>query len=121
MTVLSGRMFKVAAIAIVPIASAMAQTQPVNPSQVAPPEITKEHPGMAAGKGNGVAGAYSSLVGLSVISSDGEKLGSVQNVSVDPDGKTVIFVKAGGFLGLGARTVVIREDKFARSGDFIQI
>jgi sporulation protein YlmC with PRC-barrel domain len=128
MTVLSTRMLKVAAFAMVPIASAMAQTQPPIPSQQAPPEVIKpqttlpkEHPGMPAGKGGGMTGAYSSLVGLRVMSSDGQRLGSVQNVRTTSDGKALIFVKTGGFLGFGARTVAIPEDKFARSGEFIQV
>jgi hypothetical protein len=55
------------------------------------------------------------------MSSDGERLGSVRNVSAGPDGKSAIFVKTGGFLGLGAHTVAIPEGKFSRMGEFIQL
>jgi sporulation protein YlmC with PRC-barrel domain len=115
----SACLIRVAVFAMVPIASVMAQTQPANPSKVAPPEIIgpqttlPEHPGMA--------GLYSSLIGLGVMSSDGERLGNVQNVIADPDGKAVIFVKTDGFLGLGPRTVAIPEGKFSHTGEFIQL
>lgn len=137
--VLSTRVLKVAAIMMaLPIASTMAQTQPSTPSQTAPPEVVKpqttlpqttlppttppkERQATPSGKGDGVAGAHNSLVGLAVMSSDGHRLGSVHNVSTGPDGKTVIFLKTGGFLGFGAHTVAIPEAKFTRSGEFIQL
>jgi PRC-barrel domain len=127
MSVLPTRVFRVAAIVLaVPAASATAQTQPPIPSQTAPPEIVrpqptlpKERQTMPSGKAD--AGAHAALVGLVAFSSDGQKLGSVQNVSTGPDGKTVIFLRTGGFLGFGARIVAVPEAKFTRSGDFIQL
>jgi hypothetical protein len=127
MSVLSTRVFTVVAIVLaVPAASATAQTQPPIPSQTAPPEIVRPQPTlpmerqtMPSGKVD--AAAHAALVGLVAFSSDGQKLGSVQNVSTGPDGKTVIFLRTGGFLGFGARIVAVPEARFTRSGDFIQL
>jgi sporulation protein YlmC with PRC-barrel domain len=116
-----------ALLVVVPFASAMAQTQAPLPSQTSPPEIVKpqatpseQRQVMPPAKSGEVA-PNSSLVGLVVMSSDGRKLGSVRNVSTGPDGKTVIFLKTGSFLGFGGHVVAIPEGKFTRSGDFIQL
>jgi hypothetical protein len=62
------------------------------------------------------------LIGLAVFSSDGSKLGSVQSVATNPDGKaTAIHLKTGGFLGLGGKLVAIPEGKFTRTGDRVQL
>jgi hypothetical protein len=129
MSVLPTRVLRVAAIVLaVPAASATAQTQPPIPSQTAPPEIVrpqttlpKERQTMPSDKADNGADAHVALVGLVAFSSDGQKLGSVQDVSTGPDGKTVIFLRTGGFLGFGARIVAVPEAKFTRTGDFIQL
>jgi hypothetical protein len=129
MTVITpARMLGTAALLVaVPFASAMAQTQAPVPSPTSPPEIVKpqttpseQRQALPPAK-SGVVAPNSSLVGLAVMSSDGRKLGSVQNVSTGPDGKTVIFLKTGSFLGFGGRVVAIPEGKFTRSGEFIQL
>jgi sporulation protein YlmC with PRC-barrel domain len=62
------------------------------------------------------------LIGLAVFSSDGSKLGSVQSVKTDPDGKVkAIHFKSGGFLGFGGKMVEIPEGKFTKTGDNIQL
>jgi hypothetical protein len=129
MSVLPTRVLRVATIVLaVPAAAATAQTQPPIPSQTAPPEIVrpqptlpKERQAMPSGKADAGVGAHTALAGLVAFSSDGQKLGSVQNVSTGPDGKTVIFLRTGGFLGFGARIVAVPEARFTRSGDFIQL
>jgi PRC-barrel domain len=126
MTVITrARMVGTAALLVAfPFASAMAQTQAPLPSQT---EMVKrqttpsEQQQVTPPTNSGVVAPNSSLVGLAAMSSDGRKLGSVQNVSTGPDGKTVIFLKTGGFLGFGGRVVAIPEGKFTRSGEFIQL
>jgi hypothetical protein len=60
------------------------------------------------------------LTGWPVYSSDGEKLGEVTAVKQAADGNIeAIHTDIGGFLGLGATTVEIRADKFAKEQDRI--
>jgi sporulation protein YlmC with PRC-barrel domain len=62
------------------------------------------------------------LIGLAVFSSDGNKLGTVDSVDGEPDGKiSAINIRTGGFLGFGMRVVAIPEGKFQRVGQFVQI
>jgi hypothetical protein len=64
----------------------------------------------------------SPLVGLTVFSADGNKMGTVHSVSAGPDGKaTAIRIKTGGFLGFGAKLVAIPEGRFTQSGSNIQL
>ena len=67
-------------------------------------------------------GKISPLVGLTVFSADGNKMGTVHSVSAGPDGKaTAIRIKTGGFLGFGAKLVAIPEGRFTQSGSNIQL
>ncbi len=62
------------------------------------------------------------LIGLTVYSSDGSKMGTVQSVATAPDGKaTAIHLKTGGFLGIGGKLVAIPDTKFTRTGARIQL
>lgn len=63
------------------------------------------------------------LVGLTVFSSDGTKLGTVHSVNAEPGGGKVkaIHVKSGGFLGIGGKLVAIPEGKFTRAGENVQL
>ena len=62
------------------------------------------------------------MVGLSVFSSDGSRVGDVRAVNVGPDGNVAaLHVRTGGFLGFGARIVAIPEGKFARSGQGVRL
>jgi PRC-barrel domain len=62
------------------------------------------------------------LIGLTVISSDGTKIGDVRAVRATPDGKvTALRVNSGGFLGIGSRIVEIPEGRFTHRGDTVQL
>lgn len=62
------------------------------------------------------------LIGLAVFSSDGNKVGMVDSIDAQPDGKiTAIHIKTGGFLGFGAKVVTIPEGKFQRVGGLVRI
>ena len=62
------------------------------------------------------------MIGLTVFSSDGNKLGSVQSVDAGADGTVrAIRLKTGGFLGFGGKLVEILEGKFTKSGDNVQL
>ncbi len=62
------------------------------------------------------------LIGLAVFSADGSKLGTVQSVATNPDGKaTAIHLKSGGFLGIGGKLVAIPDGKFTKTGDRVQL
>jgi len=62
------------------------------------------------------------MLGLSVFSSDGSRIGDVNAVNTDPDGNvTALRVRIGGFLGFGARIVAIPEGRFERSGQEVRL
>jgi hypothetical protein len=61
------------------------------------------------------------LVGLSAFSSDGSKVGDVRAVKTAPDGKTMLHVRTGGFLGFGGRIVAVPEGRYTKSGDSIRL
>jgi hypothetical protein len=129
-------------LAGIPLLSVSAQTPP--PSPTSPPAATKpdavpmpqtgpatrpadpaEKPAVAPRSGDKSATApakVNPLVGLTVFSSDGNKLGTVHSVSAAPDGKVkAIHIKTGGFLGIGGKLVAIPDGKFTRSGENIQL
>lgn len=88
---------------------------PVSPDAKSASDLPKGGPKAAnAGK--------DTLLGLEVLGSDGKKVGEVAAVKTEGDGKVVeIHVKTGGFLGLGGKTVAIPAEKFAKSGENIQL
>src|SRR5262245_34097097 len=62
------------------------------------------------------------LVGLSVFSSDGSKIGDVRAVNTGPSGNVAaLHVRTGGFLGFGGRVVAIPEGSFAKTGPDIRL
>ena len=62
------------------------------------------------------------MIGRTVFSSDGSRLGSVQTVNAGPDGKIKgIRFKTGGFLGFGGKVVEIPEGRFTQSGEYVQL
>ena len=61
------------------------------------------------------------MVGLTAKSSDGTDLGKVQNVIMEPSGKTAIGIKVGGFLGFGGHIVAIPDGEFNHIGDTVQV
>ena len=117
-----------AALTAAYLASAMAQTQSPSPSPTSPPEVVnpqtsspEQRQVTPPAKSGAVTAPNSSLVGLAVMSSDGRKVGTVENAGTGADGKAVIFLKTGGFLGFGGHIVAIADGKFTRSGEFIQL
>lgn len=79
---------------------------PQKPATPAKPEAKATHP----------------LMGLTVFSSDGSKVGDVRAVNTSPDGKVMgVHIKTGGFLGFGGRIVAIPEGKFTQKGDNVQL
>lgn len=62
------------------------------------------------------------LVGLSVFSSDGTRVGDVRSVSTAASGNVVaLHIKTGGFLGFGGRIVAIPGGAFAKKGPDIRL
>lgn len=62
------------------------------------------------------------MVGLSVFSSDGSRVGDVRAVNEGPEGNVAsLHVRTGGFLGFGARIVAIPEGKFERRGQGVRL
>jgi len=112
---------------------ASAQQTPPPPSPTSPPAATKPDPApmpptnpatrpTPTDKSATAPAKANPLIGLSVFSSDGSKMGTVHSVSADPDGKVkAIRLKTGGFLGFGGKMVQIPEGKFTRSGENIQL
>jgi hypothetical protein len=120
-------------LAGVPLLAASAQTQtPTAPSPSAtpppaakpdvaptPPAAVQQRP---VDKSATAPIQAKSLLGLSVFSSDGSKMGAVLSVSAAPDGSAkAIHIKTGGFLGFGGKLVAIPEARFTKSGDSIQL
>jgi hypothetical protein len=89
-------------------------TDPARPSATTPARPSTDK--------SATAPAKNPLIGLSVFSSDGSRLGTVHSVNAEPDGKVkAIHIKTGGFLGFGGKLVAIPEGKFTRSGENVQL
>jgi glucose/arabinose dehydrogenase len=118
--------------------AASAQTQTPAPDTQTTPPAAKPEPAPTPSTGpamkpsspampsatdkQSAAPAKNPMIGLSVFSSDGSKLGSVQSVTAGSDGKVkAIRLKTGGFLGFGGKLVEIPEGKFTKSGDNVQL
>lgn len=102
--------------------AAAAQT----PAQAPDTPPTQSAPGPSSYKGRAAppseTPAGHGMVGLSVFSADGSRLGDVSAVKTDPEGNvTALRVRIGGFLGFGARIVAIPEGKFARNGQEVRL
>jgi sporulation protein YlmC with PRC-barrel domain len=114
------------------LATAIAQTQSPPPSpqsppaaaapQTAPPAVPQATPSTTPAEKKAIAPtATGNLVGLTAKSSDGTDLGKVQNVIMEPSGRTAIGIKVGGFLGFGGHIVAIPDGKFNHVGDSVQV
>ena len=58
------------------------------------------------------------LEDMEVIGADGKELGTVEEVLADPAGQVVaVTVEAGGFLGVGAKEVVVQLDQLRLAED----
>jgi hypothetical protein len=118
-------------LVVVPLVSAMAQTQSP-PSETTPPAATAPQPNPPTGTPQATpstppaerkfaAPDFIDLVGLTAKSSDGTNLGTIHSVIANPGGKTTIGVKVGSFLGFGGHMVAIPDGKFNRVGDTVQV
>jgi hypothetical protein len=101
--------------------AAKPEPAPTPPTGMKPAEPPKS-PTMPSGNKQSAAPAKDPMIGLTIFSSDGNKLGSVQSVDAGPDGKVkAIRFKTGGFLGFGGKLVEIPEGKFTKAGDNVQL
>jgi sporulation protein YlmC with PRC-barrel domain len=107
------------------IASAQTQAPPATTSPSSPPAATQPAPAPTPAvrpDKSVTAPKADPLIGLAVFSSDGSRLGTVQEVNAEPGGKVMaIHIKTGGFLGFGGKMVAIPEGKFTRAGDNVQL
>jgi hypothetical protein len=59
---------------------------------------------------------------LAVFASDGTKVGTIDSVDGEPDGRiTAINVRTGGFLGFGTKVVAVPEGQFERTGSSVHV
>ena len=118
---LMGLTFLASAAPVVLAYAVLAQSPAPGPAPGQPPEQAAPSSRPASGA-NGAAQKAKGLLGLEVFSSDGRRLGMVEGVKEAPDGKVVeLHVKVGGVLGIGARIVSVPGDRFARTGERVQL
>ena len=104
-------------------ASAFAQA-PASPSRPAAPGTAATAPAPSAPKVNPLAqDDVSQIIGTAVIGNDGNKIGSVSTVLMQPDDKKIdkLVVRAGGVLGVGGHLVALPLEAFswnANDGEF---
>ena len=85
--------------------------------EAAPSEGT---PGQTAE--DGAKAADASIVGLPVVTSDGERVGDVERIVAGDDGTMKeVLIRTGGFLGFGAKRIAIPVDKIAQQGKTIRL
>jgi PRC-barrel domain len=95
---------------------------PTPPTGMKPSEPAKTPAAPSPTGRQSAAPAKNPMIGLTVFSSDGNKLGSVQSIDAGADGTVrTIRLKTGGFLGFGGKLVEIPEGKFTKSGDNVQL
>jgi sporulation protein YlmC with PRC-barrel domain len=115
----------IAGVPFAALAQSTDQTLPLTPDRPAATEPTKPTDPMTTPRTvdkQATRTEVNPLIGLAVFSSDGSKLGNVQRVSSEPDGKVkAIHIKTGGFLGFGGKIVAIPEGKFTKAGDNVQL
>jgi sporulation protein YlmC with PRC-barrel domain len=68
----------------------------------------------------GTAQQESSLVGLPIYSSDGEKLGEVTDVTMH-EGQQAVLAEMGTFLGIGTKPVLIPAGMVTRKGGRVEL
>jgi hypothetical protein len=106
----------------IPLVSAYAQSQTTaSPSPATPPAAMQPQTVMPPAQQQ--AGTkVSPLLGLSVFSLEGSKLGSVRGVEAGADGAiTAIYLITGGFLGFGGKLVAIPVGKFTHDPEKIVV
>ena len=105
------------------VAGAQQTPTPAPPEKpAAAPEETAPEPPKRRAAPPHESPAGHDMVGLTVFSSDGSRVGDVRAVNVGPDGNVAaLHVRTGGFLGFGARIVAIPEGRFARNGQGVRV
>lgn len=80
------------------------------------PDATTEQSTASAGDSD------NAIIGLPVVTSDGQRIGDVEKVVAADDGSMKeVLVKTGGFLGFGAKRVAIPVDKIAQQGKTLRL
>jgi len=99
---------------------AQEQTAPATDSTTQPPsDMAAEEPPASPPPADAIIAAESAtdmradkLIGTSVYNTEGEKVGDVQDIVFDKDGKIVgVVLKVGGLLGIGGKSVGIKWDE----------
>lgn len=83
---------------------------------------TTTAPPAASGPANGSSMSKDSLIGRDAYSQDQTLMGPVERVATTSDGRVqAIFIRTGGFLGIGARLVAVPDGKFSMRGQNVQL
>jgi sporulation protein YlmC with PRC-barrel domain len=105
-----------------PSAPAKMPGEPSSPGGITPMTPSMTAPPVGAAPGKGAALDVKPVLGLGVMTADGQKVGEVTAVKASADGKVEsIQVKTGGMLGFGGRTVNIPPTKFTVAGQNVQL
>ncbi|MEL6298748.1 MAG: PRC-barrel domain-containing protein [Pseudomonadota bacterium] len=102
---------------------AAAQPVPTTPApDGAAPSAEPAQPGAQAEQPATPGATTEKIVGLPVFSKDGKRVGAVGKVEASGDGKiAAIHVRTGGFLGFGARLVMVTADQFEQAGETVRL
>ena len=101
-----------------PLAQDQAAPPPDDTTQP-PPEMVAEEPPAMPPPSDAIISAENAtdmradkLIGTSVYNTEGEKVGAVEDIVFDKDGKIVgVVLKVGGLLGIGGKSVGIKWDE----------
>lgn len=101
-----------------PLAQDQAAPPPDSTTQP-PPEIVAEEPPATPPPSDAIIAAENAtdmsadkLIGASVYNTEGEKVGAVEDIVIDKDGKIAgVVLKVGGLLGIGGKSVGIKWDE----------
>ncbi|HYD31454.1 MAG TPA: PRC-barrel domain-containing protein [Azospirillaceae bacterium] len=100
----------VSAIALLAGGAAFAQQQPPAPADQPPGASPGQSAEQQAGEGIAMGRASASqLLGKTVVGSDGQQLGEVEDVILDPQSGQAkqIVISSGGFLGIGEKQIAV--------------
>ena len=80
-------------------------------------DVTTPAPAMS-----GTAVNADKMIGRTVVNASDEKVGNIESVLIDKDGKVrYVVIGVGGFLGMGERDVAVRWDELSFTGEKIVI
>lgn len=102
-----------------PLAQDQAAPPPPDSTTQPPAEVAAEEPPATPPPADAIIAAEGAtdmradkLIGTSVYNTEGEKVGDVQDIVFDQDGKIVgVVLKVGGLLGIGGKSVGIKWDE----------